>query len=289
MTSYFAPAKVNLFLHVVGRRADGYHLLESVFQLLDFGDRIEIAPRADGVVRRVTDIPGVPHEEDLVIRAARALQAATGCARGADIGVTKRLPMGGGLGGGSSDAATVLLALNRLWSLGLDRAKLMAIGLKLGADVPFFLFGRNAFAAGIGEQLQAVDLPSRWFVVLKPPASVPTVEIFRAPDLTRNTNSVKIADFPAGEWSFPQTRFANDLQPVAFDRYPVVAQAARWLAQHDAIAAITARMTGSGACVFSAFANEDMARRVYAERPAQYAGFVARDLQRHPLADYAED
>ena len=288
MTAYFAPAKLNLFLHVVGRRADGYHLLESVFQLLDFGDTLEIAPRADGAIRRVSDIPGVPEEQDLVVRAARALQAATGCTQGADIGVTKRLPMGGGLGGGSSDAATVLLALNRLWELHLTRAQLIEIGVKLGADVPFFIFGRNAFAAGIGEQLQALDLPQRWFVVIKPPASVPTVEIFRAPDLTRDTNSVKIADFPAGEMSFPQTRFANDLQPVAFDRYPVVAQAARWLAQHDAAATITARMTGSGACVFSAFASESEARRVYAERPAQYEGFVARSLERHPLADCAE-
>jgi len=288
-TSYFAPAKLNLFLHVVGRRADGYHLLESVFQLLDFGDDISIAVRGDGVIRRGSDIPGVPESEDLVIRAAQALKAASGTSLGAEIGVTKRIPMGGGLGGGSSDAATVLLALNRLWNLRLNRAQLMAIGVKLGADVPFFLYGQNAFAAGIGEQLQALDLPPRWFVVLKPPAAVPTVEIFRAPDLTRDTKSVKIADFPAGEWSFPQTRFANDLQPVAFDRYPVVAQAAQWLAQHDAAAAITARMTGSGACVFSAFATEQEARRVYVERPARYEGFVARSLHRHPLADCAED
>jgi 4-diphosphocytidyl-2-C-methyl-D-erythritol kinase len=293
MKSYPAPAKLNLFLHVVGRRADGYHLLESVFQLIDFGDTIDIAVREDGAIRRTSDVPGVPEAEDLVIRAATALKQAggsRGCSSlGADIGVTKRIPMGGGLGGGSSDAATVLLALNRLWKLNLKRAELMAIGLKLGADVPFFLFGRNAFATGIGEQLQALDLPPRWFVVLKPPASVPTLEIFRAPELTRDTKSVKIADFPADDLSFPQTRFANGLQQVAFDRYPVVAQAARWLAGHDAKAAITARMTGSGACVFSAFASEEVARQVYAERPARFDGFVARGLERHPLSGSAED
>jgi 4-diphosphocytidyl-2-C-methyl-D-erythritol kinase len=287
--SYPAPAKLNLFLHVVGRRADGYHLLESVFQLIDFGDAIDIALREDGAIRRMNDVPGVPEAEDLVIRAAQALKAASGSPLGADIGVTKRIPMGGGLGGGSSDAATVLLVLNKLWNLKLKRAELMAIGLKLGADVPFFLFGRNAFAAGIGEQLQALDLPPRWFVVLKPPASVPTLEIFRAPELTRDTKSVKIADFPADDWSFPQTRFANGLQQVAFDRYPVVAQAAQWLARHDALAAITARMTGSGACVFSAFRSEQEARRVYAERPARFDGFVARSLERHPLSGSVED
>ncbi|HEY4373193.1 MAG TPA: 4-(cytidine 5'-diphospho)-2-C-methyl-D-erythritol kinase [Burkholderiales bacterium] len=287
MTPYPAPAKLNLFLHVVGRRADGYHLLESVFQLLDFGDTLEIAAREDGVIRRVTEVPGVPEEEDLVIRAAKALQAATGSPQGADIAVHKRIPMGGGLGGGSSDAATVLLALNDQWKLGLTRAQLIAIGVKLGADVPFFLYGRNAFAAGIGEELTALDLPPRWFVVLKPPVSVPTVEIFRDQNLTRNTKSVKILDFPAGGWSFPQTQFGNDLQPVAVARYPAVAQAVDWLSAYDSQAEITARMTGSGACVFAAFDDESKAREICEARPRELTGFVARGLARHPLAGLA--
>ena len=289
MQTYFAPAKLNLFLHVVGRRADGYHLLESVFQLLDFGDTLSIQARADGAIRRVTEIPGVPEQEDLVIRAAQALRAATGSTQGAEIGIEKRIPMGGGLGGGSSDAATVLLALNRLWELHLTRQQLMDIGLQLGADVPFFIYGRNAFAAGVGERLSALDLPPRWFVVLKPAAAIPTVEIFRSPDLTRDTKSVKILDFPADGWSFPRSGFANDLQAVAFGKYPVVAQAAAWLKGHDEKAVISTRMTGSGACVFSAFASEEEARRVYAERPAQLGGFVASSMARHPLFDYAAD
>lgn len=287
MTFFFAPAKLNLFLHVVGRRADGYHLLESVFQLLDFGDALEISARADGVIRRAADLPGVPEEEDLTVRAARALKAATGCALGAEIAVQKRIPMGGGLGGGSSDAASVLLALNDLWKLGLTRTKLMEIGVKLGADVPFFIFGQNAFVSGIGEQLQPIELPSRWFVVLKPPVSVPTAEIFRDQNLTRNTKSVKMLDFPAGEWSFPQKQYGNDLQPVAVARYPAVAQALGWLAAYDSQARITARMTGSGACVFAAFDDESKAREICGAAPRECMGFVARGLARHPLAGLA--
>jgi len=289
MTSYFAPAKLNLFLHVVGRRADGYHLLESVFQLLDYGDKLEIEVRADGAISRLGEVPGVAPTDDLAIRAAQALKAASGTALGADIRVSKTIPMGGGLGGGSSDAASVLLALNRLWDLRLARAELMGIGVKLGADVPFFIYGRNAFAAGIGEQLTEVELPCRWFVVLKPPVAVPTVEIFRSQELTRNTKSVKIVDFPAGGWSFTQEHYANDLQPVAGSRYPAVAQAVSWLKNHDGRAAITARMTGSGACVFAAFAEQSMAREVFAARPAGLDGFVSKSLARHPLADFARD
>jgi len=287
MNSFFAPAKLNLFLHVVGRRADGYHLLESVFQLLDFGDTLEIAVRADGAIRRVGEVAGVAEADDLAIRAAHALRQAAGATQGADIAVQKRIPMGGGLGGGSSDAASVLLALNHLWDLHLPRAQLAAIGLKLGADVPFFVHGQNAFATGVGEQLASVELPPRWFVVLKPAVAVPTAEIFRAPNLTRDTKSVKMLDFPAGGWSFPQSRFANDLQPVALARYPAVAQALQWLGRHDGRAAITARMTGSGACVFSAFEAQSDARGVFEARPRELEGFVARGLARHPLAGLA--
>jgi 4-diphosphocytidyl-2-C-methyl-D-erythritol kinase len=289
MQTYPAPAKVNLFLHVVGRRDDGYHLLESAFQLLDFGDSLAIGLAADGEIRRIGEVPGVAEADDLAVRAAHALKQAAGVREGAEIALSKRIPLGGGLGGGSSDAATVLLALNRLWGLSYTRAQLAAVGIKLGADVPFFLFGRSAYAAGIGEQLTEVPLPQRWFVVLAPRAQVPTAEIFRAPELTRNTKSVKIEDFSADEWSFPRSRYANDLEAVAGARYPAVARAALWLKGHDGAAQVTARMTGSGACVFAAFGSEIEARRVFAGRPADVGGFVAKSLARHPLLAYAPD
>lgn len=289
MQAFAAPAKLNLFLHVVGRRADGYHLLESVFQLLDYCDTVQIEVRRDGQLRRVSDLPGVPEEADLVVRAARALQEATGVALGADIAVVKRIPMGGGLGGGSSDAATVLLALNRLWHLDLPRAALARIGVSLGADVPFFIFGRNAFARGIGEDLLAVDLPARWFAVLVPPVEVPTAAIFRSPELTRNSDSVKIADFSAGAWSFPGRQFRNDLEPVACAGFEAVSRSLRWLRKFDAKAAISARMSGSGACVFAAFGSREEADAVVAGCPADCTGFVARGLDAHPLSGHAYD
>jgi len=289
MQTFAAPAKLNLFLHVVGRRADGYHLLESVFQLLDFGDTVEIGVRADGQIRRTSDLAGVPESADLVVRAAVALKAATGCGLGADISVTKRIPMGGGLGGGSSDAATVILALNRLWDLDLPRADLARIGVVLGADVPFFIFGRTAFARGIGEELVAVDVPPRWHAVLVPPVEVPTAAIFRSPELTRNSESVKIADFSAGAWSFPGRQFRNDLEPVACAGYEAVSRALRWLRGFDAQASITARMSGSGACVFAAFESREEAEAVVAGRPADCSGFVARGVGEHPLLSCARD
>ena len=289
-TSFFAPAKLNLFLHVLGRRADGYHLLESVLQLIDFGDNVHITVRDDGVIRRTGALAGVPEADDLVVRAARALKDASRTPLGADLAVEKRIPQGGGLGGGSSDAATVLLALNRLWGLDLPRADLALLGLVLGADVPFFIGGRNAFASGVGEQLTPVDLPSRWFVVLTPPCLVPTAEIFRSPDLTRNTKSVKMEDFSAGiASSFPERLFRNDLQPVACAAFAPVADAVKWLRGYDARAVIAARMTGSGACVFAAFATEAVARQVLRECPAGVAGFVAPGLSVHPLAGFARD
>ena len=289
MHAFAAPAKLNLFLHVVGRRVDGYHLLESVFQLLDFGDTVEISVRGDGEVRRTSELAGVPQAADLVVRAARALKEATGVALGAEISVFKRIPMGGGLGGGSSDAATVLLALNRLWHLDLPRTALARIGLTLGADVPFFIFGRNAFARGIGEDLLAVDLPVRWYAVLVPPVEVPTAAIFRSPELTRNSESVKIADFSAGAWSFPGSRFRNDLESVACAGYEEVSRSLRWLRNFDAKAAISARMSGSGACVFAAFGSREEAEAVVAGCPADCRGFVARGLTTHPLLDCARD
>ena len=288
--SFFAPAKLNLFLHVRGRREDGYHLLESVLQLIGFGDDVHITVRDDGVIRRTGAMPGVPEADDLVVRAARALKDASRSPLGADLAVEKRIPQGGGLGGGSSDAATVLLALNWLWGLDLPRADLARLGLALGADVPFFIGGCNAFASGIGEHLTPVDLPSRWFLVLTPSCQVPTAEIFRSPELTRNSKSVKMEDFSAGiVSSFPEHLFRNDLQSVACAAFAPVADAVRWLRGYDARAVIAARMTGSGACVFAAFATEAAARQVLRECPAGVTGFVAPGLSAHPLAGFARD
>ncbi|HYG21352.1 MAG TPA: 4-(cytidine 5'-diphospho)-2-C-methyl-D-erythritol kinase [Verrucomicrobiae bacterium] len=276
-----APAKLNLFLHVTGRRPDGYHLLQTVFQLLDRGDLLHFKVRDDGEIRRATDVPGVPEDADLVVRAARLLQSAAPGARklGAEIAVEKRLPMGGGLGGGSSDAATTLIALNHLWQTGLSREELMTLGLRLGADVPFFIFGRNAFAEGVGEDLAAVDTPDCWYVVIEPGVSAPTAAIFSAPDLTRSTKPVKISDFSSASNCFGK----NDLQVVATRLFPPIAEAIEWLQQFG-----DARMTGSGACVFCAFAQEHEADEVL--KAAQESGqsqwkvWKARAIERHPLS-----
>ncbi|ATE58604.1 4-(cytidine 5'-diphospho)-2-C-methyl-D-erythritol kinase [Thauera sinica] len=271
-----APAKINLFLHVVGRRADGYHLLQTAFRLLDWGDTLDFALREDGAIRRVNGVPGVPEEEDLVVRAARLLQRAAGTRLGADIALHKALPLGGGIGGGSSDAATTLIALNRLWNCGLSRAGLQALGLQLGADVPVFVFGRDAFAEGVGEALQPLALPPAWYVIVFPGTGVPTAEIFRAPELTRDTAPIKIVDFVTGT-----TR--NDLQPVACSRFPEVRRVIDWLAQHA-----PARMTGSGACVFAEVASETDARRIAGSCPAQWQAWKVRSLARHPLYEWLQ-
>ncbi|MCM0035722.1 MAG: 4-(cytidine 5'-diphospho)-2-C-methyl-D-erythritol kinase [Burkholderiaceae bacterium] len=244
-----APAKLNLFLHVVGRRADGYHLLQTVFQFISLADYLDIDTREDGQICRETDMVGVPHDQDLVVRAARLLQQSTGTKLGAQLHVRKRIPSGAGLGGGSSDAATVLIALNRLWRTGLSRAELMRLGLQLGADVPVFISGQNAFAEGVGEQLTPVDLSPQAFVVIQPAQAVPTQGIFQAPDLTRDTETVKIVDF-SGRQAITRLGFGrNDLQPVVLNRFPVVRQTLGWLEQ----AGYKARMTGSGSCFFIGF------------------------------------
>ena len=271
-----APAKLNLFLHVVGRRADGYHLLQTAFRLLDWGDTLDFALRTDGCIRRANDVPGVAEADDLVVRAARLLQAHTGSALGADITVHKALPMGGGLGGGSSDAATTLVALNRLWATGLSRAELQTLGLALGADVPVFVFGRDAFAEGVGEALQPLALPPAWYVVVSPGVSVPTAEIFSAEDLTRNTAPIKMADFA------PSTT-RSDLQAVACSRYPEVQRAIDWL---DAYA--PALMTGSGACVFAEVPSEAEADRITKNCPPQWKAWKVRSLTRHPLYEWLQ-
>jgi 4-diphosphocytidyl-2-C-methyl-D-erythritol kinase len=273
---YPAPAKLNLFLHVVGRRADGYHLLQTLFRFIDHGDRLRIEARQDGRIRLLNPLPGVAEERDLCYRAASVLRRHTGCRLGADIGLEKVLPMGGGLGGGSSDAATVLLALNRIWRLGLDRASLQALGLQLGADVPVFVFGRSALAEGVGEELRAVTLAPASYVVLTPPVEVSTAQVFTHPGLTRDTPRIKIAALPE---SGPEAGFGhNDLEPVVTALYPEVAERLDWLRQFG-----EARMTGSGACVFAGFAERAMADAVFARRPGHWNGFVADGLDRHPL------
>ncbi len=290
--AYAAPAKLNLFLHIVGRRADGYHLLQTVFRLIDFGDTLRFSPRADHRVVRINSLPGVAEADDLTMRAARLLQQEAGCRLGVEIALEKCLPMGGGVGGGSSDAATVLLALNHLWGINFSRQRLQALGLQLGADVPFFIFGRNAYAEGVGETLQAVDLPPAWYVVIAPAASVSTQAIFTAPELTRNTNPIKIADFSAG-WGgkvgadvMPRAKMfgRNDLETVVCKRYPEVARAIQWLTQFA-----EARMTGSGACIFAAFATEQEARAVVVHAPQGLRAWVARGLDEHPLLTLATE
>lgn len=277
-----APAKLNLFLHIVGRRDDGYHLLQSVFQLIDRGDRLHFSLREDGRIRRTTDVPGVPEAGDLIVRAALLLQAAAATAGrqagGADIAIDKQLPMGGGLGGGSSDAATTLIALNHLWQTGFSRDELMALGLQLGADVPFFLFGRNAFVEGIGENLAAVETRDCWYLVIEPGVSVPTAAIFGSMQLTRDTKLVKITDFSEAHKEVRDFG-RNDMQIVAAMLFPAIAEAVAWLGQYG-----DARMTGSGACVFCPFEQEREVDEVLKAVPAHWKAWKAKSLKHHPLA-----
>jgi 4-diphosphocytidyl-2-C-methyl-D-erythritol kinase len=271
-----APAKVNLFLHVTGRRDDGYHLLESVFALVDLADTITLAPRDDDAIVRTHDVAGVPPDADLAVGAARALQAAAGVRKGVAIRLDKRIPQGAGLGGGSSDAASVLLALNRLWRLDWPRTRLAEIGQSLGADVPFFIGGEHAIVRGIGEKLSAVTLPPLWLALGFPRCHVGTAEVFAAAELTRNTPSAKIDVFSDGYGR-------NDLAPVTAARFPPVARALAALRR----AWPAARMSGSGACVFAACPEEDDARRALDALPADVDRFLARTLARHPLAGFA--
>jgi 4-diphosphocytidyl-2-C-methyl-D-erythritol kinase len=280
---FFAPAKLNLFLHVTGRRADGYHTLQSLFVLINHGDTITIRVRQDGVIRRINDVPNVPPEADLAIRGAFSAKNASNTKLGADIAVFKKTPMGAGLGGGSADAATVLLALNRLWGCGFSQADMIDIGLKLGADVPFFLFGRAALAEGIGEELTAMTVPSWWYVVLTPPVHVPTPFVFQHADLTRATPCLKIADFSAAvdaNW-LRETR--NDLQAVVLKEFSQVGVYLSALSAVSQKSVFGARMTGSGASVFAAFADELDAREAIQQLPPEITGFIARGLDQHPL------
>jgi 4-diphosphocytidyl-2-C-methyl-D-erythritol kinase len=277
-----APAKLNLFLHVTGRRADGYHLLQTLFRFIDLSDTLHFTLREDGEVRRVNALEGVPAEQDLCVRAARLLQKECSCRLGVDIRLEKRIPMGGGLGGGSSDAATTLLALNKLWNLGLSRERLMALGLTLGADVPVFIFGENAFAEGVGEELQVFTLPEAWYVVLFPPVHVPTAQIFSHPELTRDSISITIRALPIGQSLSTVAWLGNDLQQVVCKLYPEVANYLAILGKYA-----PAMMTGSGACVFAEFASQEDAQKVLQQLPQGMEGVVVQGLAQHPLRDFA--
>jgi 4-diphosphocytidyl-2-C-methyl-D-erythritol kinase len=271
-----APAKINLFLHVTGRNADGYHSLQTAFQLLDWCDELQIEPTSEPDIIRTAGPSGISADDDLCVRAAHLLQQATGCRQGARIALRKRIPTGGGLGGGSSDAATVLCVLDRLWRLDLGTEQLAALGLRLGADVPVFVRGESAWGEGRGERLTPIKLPERWFVVIHPGVSVSTAEVFQAPELTRNSPVITIRAVSPGADGAGGTR--NDCEPVVRARVPEVAAALDWLA-----AFAPSRMTGTGACVFAAFDSPAAAERVAARVPECWTSRVARGVQRSPL------
>lgn len=270
-TFWPAPAKLNLFLHITGRRPDGYHELQTVFQLIDLCDTVGITVREDGLIERIAGPATVLPDQDLTVRAARALRAATGSQLGASLRLTKRIPLGGGLGGGSSDAATTLVALNRLWACGLTLVQLAELGLTLGADVPVFVHGSSAWGEGLGERLTPLPLPERWFVVIYPGVAVATREVFQAAELTRNSPPLTIpAVLEAGG--------RNDCEAVVRARFPEVARALEWLERFA-----PARLTGTGSCIFAAFASAAAAERVAARVPDEWQSFVARGLNESPL------
>lgn len=273
-----APAKLNLFLHITGRRADGYHLLQTLFQLLDYGDTLTLSRREDDKIIRLTELEGVPAEDDLVVKAGRLLQQH--CRRrhsfalGVDISLDKILPMGGGLGGGSSNAASVLVGLNHLWGCGLSQAQLMQLGVELGADVPVFVFGHSAWAEGVGEQLVAVDLPEKWFLVLKPSINVSTAKVFSNSQLRRDCPAITIRDFLAGQTS-------NVCEAPVREMYPEVDQALSDLAKFA-----QSKLTGTGACVYAAFDSKEAAQHALSELSDKWAGFIAKGMNRAPLKDF---
>lgn len=265
------PAKLNLFLHITARRADGYHELQTAFQLLDFGDELTLEKTDDGRITLTPEISGIATEHNLVYRAARLLQASTDTHFGAQLHLLKRLPTGGGIGGGSSDAATTLLGLNHLWQLDLNEDNLADLGRELGADVPVFVRGRSAWAEGIGEQLTPLDLPQRWYVVLAPDCSVSTAEIFSHKDLTRDSKHIKVR-------AFLEEGGTNNCQPLVEKMFPQVKDAVDWLSRYG-----PAQMTGTGACVFAPFATHSQAQEVFTQRPKQLNGFVAKGVNESPL------
>jgi 4-diphosphocytidyl-2-C-methyl-D-erythritol kinase len=271
--SWPAPAKINLFLHVLGRRDDGYHLLQTAFQFLDIADELEFSLRDDDVITRQASYSNVPEEADLVVRAAIMLREYSNTSFGVDIGINKLLPMGGGLGGGSSDAATTLVALNSIAGLNLSVDKLAEIGLKLGADVPVFVHGHAAWAEGVGEKLTLIEPPEDCYLLVMPECQVATAEVFASDDLTRNTPAITIRDFLAGAGH-------NDCEEVVRQQYPEVAAVLDWLGQRYGT-----RMTGTGACVFSRFANRELANEAAASLPDSWQSIVTKGLNRSPLAE----
>ncbi|MGI9304531.1 MAG: 4-(cytidine 5'-diphospho)-2-C-methyl-D-erythritol kinase [Gammaproteobacteria bacterium] len=271
-----AVAKINLFLHITGRRADGYHLLQTVFQFLDIADELRFEVTDKGPIRRVSGPAGVLANADLTVRAAQLLRDHAGCRMGAEIHLDKRLPVGGGVGGGSSDAATTLVALNALWGCGLDPGQLQELGASLGADVPVFINGHAAWADGVGERLHILELSQPWYLLIKPDVEISTAEIFAAPELTRNCPPITISDFLAGGGT-------NVCEPVVTHRYPQVSRALEWLRQYG-----DARLTGTGSCVFAAFEREAYAQRALSQLPQQWRGYVARGLNRSPLTTLSQ-
>lgn len=267
-----APAKLNLFLHITGRRDDGYHLLQSVFQMLEYGDELSFDITDDGKISRLTDIPGVAEADDLIVRAAKLLQQTTGTALGANIQIKKVLPMGGGLGGGSSDAATVLVVLNQLWKTGLNLQQLADLGLTLGADVPIFVHGVTAFVEGVGEQILAIDMPEKWFLVIHPQINVSTAKIFTDSGLTRDCSAIRICDLSG-------VQLTNVCEPIACKHYPEIAEAISWLSGYNR----SARMTGTGACVFAEFDLQHEAEDLLQKLPEKWRGFVAKGVNQSPL------
>jgi len=269
-----APAKLNLFLHITGRRDDGYHLLQTVFQFLDYADTIQLSVREDGEIHRLSELEGVPVEDDLVVKAAKVLQQHCGRHLGADISVDKLLPMGGGLGGGSSNAASVLVGLNHLWDCGLSQDELMQLGVQLGADVPVFIFAQTAWAEGVGERLKQVDLPEKWYLVLKPEINVSTAKVFSNSQLRRDCATITIRDFLIGQTE-------NVCENPVREMYPEVDQALIDLAYYS-----ESHLTGTGACVFAAFDNKAEAERALTELSVKWDGFVAKGMNQTPLKEF---
>lgn len=268
-----APAKLNLFLHITGRRPDGYHLLQTVYQFIDYCDMLSFDVRDDGIIQRINEIPGVAPERDLITRAARTLQQMSGTELGVDIRIDKRIPLGGGLWGGSSDAATTLVTLNQLWKTALPKEQLMGLGLQLGADIPVFIAGQASWAEGIGEKLTPLTLPEPWYVVIVPPCHIDTAKVFDKPELTRDCHPIRIENFLSGQG-------VNVCEPVVCKEYPPVAHALKWLSKHA-----VARMSGTGACVFASFSEKEHAGYVLNELPAGWVGFIAQGINRSPLFD----
>ncbi|WP_159566294.1 4-(cytidine 5'-diphospho)-2-C-methyl-D-erythritol kinase [Budvicia diplopodorum] len=271
MVNWPSPAKLNLFLYITGRRSDGYHDLQTLFQFVDYGDTLNFSLRHDGTIRLITPIDGVEDDRNLIIRAAKLLKSASGSSFGVDISIAKILPMGGGLGGGSSNAATVLVALNHLWQCGLSVEQLCKLGLTLGADVPVFIYGHSAFAQGVGEQLQPANPPEKWYLIAHPGVHIPTPTIFSDAELVRNTPKRSLL-------TLLSSPFSNDCEPIARKRFPEVEQLISWLLQYA-----PSRLTGTGACVFAEFDTESAARDVLKKAPEWLHGFVARGVNASPL------